>query len=107
MTKQEAIKWLEGAIDVFTLFPIENDEKLEVYKIALAALKDQELINYNPKLTIDDLQKRQGKTVWWDYLGGLLCICRSGYVNTDAGTFSFKFVVENGSVYSFKPDKNT
>ena len=40
MNKERAIEWLEGAIEVHTIFPTENDEKLDVYKMALAALKN-------------------------------------------------------------------
>lgn len=39
MNKEKAIEWLEGAIEVHTIFPTENDQKLDVYKMALAALK--------------------------------------------------------------------
>ena len=41
MTKQEAISWFEKAIDVYEVFPIENDVKLEAFRIALASLKNQ------------------------------------------------------------------
>ena len=108
MTKQRAIKWLEDAIDVFTIFPIENDEKLEVYKIALAALKEQESRNYNPRLTSEeDLQKLYGKCIWWDFWGGEWCMCKNGYVVVDGrGTFSFGFVLVHGSAYRRRPDEN-
>lgn len=41
MTKQEAIEWFEKAIDVYEIFPIENDMKLEAFRIAVASLKNQ------------------------------------------------------------------
>lgn len=40
MNKEKAIEWLEGAIEVHTIFPTENDKKLDAYKMALAALKN-------------------------------------------------------------------
>ena len=44
MTKQEAIDWFEKAIDVYEIFPIENDIKLESHKVALDTLKAQKEI---------------------------------------------------------------
>lgn len=41
MTEQKAVEWLEKAIDVYEIFPIENDLKLEVFKIAAEAIKKQ------------------------------------------------------------------
>lgn len=41
MTVQEAIKWFERAIDVYEIFPIENDMKLEAFKIAVQAMEKQ------------------------------------------------------------------
>lgn len=41
MDNQKAIEWLENNIDICEVFPIENDTKLEVFKIALNALKKQ------------------------------------------------------------------
>lgn len=41
MTTQEAIKWFEKFIDVYEMFPIKNDMKLEAYKLAVDALKKQ------------------------------------------------------------------
>ena len=46
MTKQEAIYWFEKAIDVYEIFPIENDIKLESYKIAVNSLKAQDNLKY-------------------------------------------------------------
>ena len=40
MTIQRAIKWFEDAVDVFTIFPIENDEKLEKSKKAEIIILD-------------------------------------------------------------------
>lgn len=40
MNRQRAIAWLEGSIDVCKVFG-GNDERLEAYQIALAALKEQ------------------------------------------------------------------
>lgn len=41
MDNQRAIEWLEKSMNVCEVFPIENDTKLEVFKIALDALKKQ------------------------------------------------------------------
>lgn len=53
MTKQEAIYWLEKAIDVYEIFPIENDVELESHKIAVDALKAQEKIKKDLKWYLD------------------------------------------------------
>lgn len=53
MTKQEAIHWFEKAIDVYEIFPIENDVKLESHKIAVSALKVQEEIKRDLKWYLD------------------------------------------------------
>lgn len=53
MTKQEAIYWFEKAIDVYEIFPIENDVKLESHKIAIDALKLQKEIKKNLKWYLD------------------------------------------------------
>ena len=41
MTKAEAIKWFQDSIDVYTIFPIENDIKLETSIMAVEALEKQ------------------------------------------------------------------
>lgn len=53
MTKQEAIYWFEKAIDVYEIFPIENDIKLESYKIAVNSLKAQEEIKKDLRWYLD------------------------------------------------------
>ena len=53
MTKQEAIEWFEKAIDVYEIFPIDNDIKLESHKIAVEALKAQKEIKKNLKWYLD------------------------------------------------------
>ena len=59
----------------------------------------------NPKLTLEDLQQLQGKTIWWDNFGGLWCKCGNEYVTTDTGTtYSFGYVLAYGSAYLRKPD---
>lgn len=40
-TVKHAIKWFKDDIDVREVFPIENDLKLEVFKIAVEALEKQ------------------------------------------------------------------
>ena len=41
MTINSAIEWFEKAIDVYEISPIENDIKLEAFKVAVVALKKQ------------------------------------------------------------------
>ena len=41
MTVEKAIEWFEEAINVYEIFPIENDFKLEAFKVAVVALKKQ------------------------------------------------------------------
>ena len=53
MTKQEAIDWFEKAIDVYEIFPIENDIKLESHKVALDTLKAQKEIKKSLKWYLD------------------------------------------------------
>ena len=38
---QKVINWFEKTIDVYEVFPIENDTKLEMFKVAVCALKKQ------------------------------------------------------------------
>lgn len=58
VNKERAIEWFEKAIDVFTTFPIENDEKLEAYKMALAALK---------KSGVNEFAEKRWAVVGFDY----------------------------------------
>ena len=58
----------------------------------------------NPKLKIKDLQQLKDRCIWWDNFGGIWCQCKNGYVVTENGTFSFDFVLSNGSAYLRKPD---
>lgn len=58
----------------------------------------------NPKLTLEDLKQLENKFIWWDNFGGMHCQCKKGFVVTEAGTFSFDFVLSNGSAYLRKPD---
>ena len=44
MNRQRAIAWFEGAIDVCKTFPIANDDRIEAYRIALGALKEQHTV---------------------------------------------------------------
>lgn len=53
MTKQEAIYWLEKGMEVYEIFPIENDVNLESSRIAVDALKLQEKIKKDLKYYLD------------------------------------------------------
>jgi hypothetical protein len=76
----------------------------EALGLAIVALREKEKREYNPKLTLQDLQQLENKFIWWNNFGGMHCQCKKGYVVTEAGTFSFDFVVSNGSAYRHKPD---
>ena len=41
MNAADAIFWFKKAIDVYETFPVENDMRLEMYQIAVDALKKQ------------------------------------------------------------------
>ena len=49
----QMIYWFEKAIDVYEIFPIENDIKLESYKIAVNSLKAQEEIKKDLRWYLD------------------------------------------------------
>ena len=76
----------------------------EALDMAIVALQEKEKRYKNPKLTLEDLQQLENRFIWWDNFGGQLCQCKNGYVVTDFGTFSFDYVLSNGSAYLRKPN---
>lgn len=100
----EAINILE----VVKYCDVDEIAKINAIDVAICALKEKQDRNYNPKLTLEDLQALNGKCIWWDNFGGEWCVCREGYVALEyGGTFSFDFVLSNGSAYRRKPDSTT
>lgn len=100
----EAINILE----VVKFCDVDEVAKINAIDVAICALQEKRDRNYNPKLTLEDLQKLDGKCIWWDNWGGEWCVCRKGYVVLKyGGTFSFDFVLSNGSAYRRKPDETT
>lgn len=101
---EECDNTCEYAVAVKFIGELQNEIKVLQDKIALAALKEQESRNYNPKLTLEDLQKLNDRLIWWDYYDDWV-MCREGYVVMEyRGTFSFDFVLSHGSVYRYEPD---
>lgn len=100
----EAIDLLE----VIKFCDVDELAKIKAVDMAIVALQEKEKREYNPKLTFEDLLALNGKCIWWDnYWGGEWCVCRKGYVVLEhGGTFSFDFVLSNGSAYARKPDAN-
>lgn len=108
MTIQEAIEALKH-INLKRVHPFYSwEEMMEVRDMAIIALQEKEKRDYNPKLTLEDLQQLTDRTIWWDYFGGECITCKKGdYVVTDDGTFSFDFVLSHGSTYLRNPNTNT
>ena len=104
MEIKEAIKRIKDHIHVHKIGKHPHIRLGEALDLAIVALKEKEKREYNPKLTLEDLRQLENKFIWWDNFGGLHCQCKNGFVVTEAGTFSFDFVVSNGSAYLHKPD---
>lgn len=104
MEIKEAIKRIEDHIHVHKIGKHPHIRLGEALDLAIVALKEKEKREYNPKLTLEDLRQLENKFIWWDNFGGLHCQCKNGFVVTEAGTFSFDFVVSNGSAYLHKPN---
>lgn len=98
----EAINLLE----VIKFCDVDELAKIKAVDMAIVALQEKEKREYNPKLTLEDLQQQKHRWIWWENFGGVWCQCKNGYVVTDGGTFSFDFVLSNGSAYARKPDAN-
>ena len=96
----QAIEWME----VIKRCHSEDTTKVAAIDTAISALKYKSRMTYNPKLTLEDLQKMKGRLIWWDYFSpGEWVTCEQGYVISNKGTFSFDFVMSNGSAYMNKP----
>lgn len=95
MDISEAINLLE----TIKFCDVDELAKIKAIDMAIVALREKEERDYNPKLTLSDLFQLQGRTIWWNAFGGLWSTCKDGYVVTDVGTFSFDFVIANGSAY--------
>ena len=108
MEIKEAIEALKH-INLSRVHPFYSwEEMMEVRDIAIIALEEKEKRDYNPKLTLEDLQQLTDRTIWWDYFGGQWSTCKKGdYVVTDDATFSFDFVLSHGSAYLRKPNVST
>ena len=104
MEINEAIKRIEDHMCVHKIGKYPHTHLEEALDLAIVALKEKEKREYNPKLTLEDLKRLIGKFIWWDNFGGQWCQCKNGFVVTDFGTFSFDFVVNNGSTYFKKPN---
>lgn len=103
MEINEAIKRIEDHMHVHKIGEYPHAYLGEALDLAITALKEKEKREYNPKLTLEDLKQLTNRFIWWDNFGGMLCQCKNGFVVTEAGTFSFDFVLSNGSVYLHKP----
>ena len=99
----EAIKRIEDHMHVHKIGKYPHTYLGEALDLAITALKEKEKREYNPKLTLQDLHQLENKFIWWDNFGGLHCQCKKGFVVTEAGTFSFDFVLSNGSAYLHRP----
>lgn len=104
MEINEAIKRIEDHMWVHKIGRHPHIRLGEALNLAIVALKEKEKREYNPKLTLEDLKRLVGKFIYWDNFGGQWCQCKNGFIVTEAGTFSFDFVVSNGSAYLHKPD---
>ena len=105
MEIKEAIKRIEDHMCVHKIGEHPHIDLGEALNLAIVALKEKEKREYNPKLTLQDLQQLENKFIWWDNFGGIWCQCKKGFVATNLiGTFSFDFVISNGSAYLRKPD---
>lgn len=58
----EAINILE----VVKFCDVDEVARVEAIDMAIVALQEKRDRNYNPKLTLEDLQKLNGKCIWWD-----------------------------------------
>lgn len=104
MEINEAIERIEDHMCVHKIGKYPHTYLREALDLAIAALKEKEKREYNPKLTLENLKQLTDRTIWWDNFGGMQCQCKNGYVVTEAGTFSFDFVLSNGSAYLHKPN---
>ena len=104
MEINEAIKRIEDHMQVHKIGEYPHTYLGEALDLAITALKEKEKREYNPKLTLEDLKQLTDRFIWWDNFGGKLCQCKNGYIITDGGTFSFDYVLSNGSAYLYKPD---
>ena len=103
MEINEAIKRIEDHMCVHKIGKYPHNDLGEALELAIIALKEKAKREYNPKLTLEDLEQLTNRTIWWNNFGGHWCLCKNGYVVTDFGTFSFDFVIKNGSAYLNKP----
>lgn len=105
MEIKEAIKRIEDYKRIHFAEEYPRAIKItEALDMAIIALQEKEKRDRNPRLTLGDLQQLKDRFIWWDNFGGQLCQCKNGYVVTDFGTFSFDYILSNGSVYLRKPN---